>query len=50
MDRCNICYDNYNTTTNLPRLLECGHIFCEECIIKEKNDNDKNIVISVSLI
>ena len=38
--KCNVCKNDYNDSTNLPRILLCGHTFCTVCIeniIKTEN-------------
>ena len=31
--KCPICYSNYNTAENMPRILgQCGHTFCTRCL------------------
>ncbi|XP_066538051.1 E3 ubiquitin-protein ligase-like [Hoplias malabaricus] len=32
---CGICYGVYNATTRCPRLLSCGHRFCESCLLRQ---------------
>ncbi|KAK6466549.1 E3 ubiquitin-protein ligase RNF152-like, partial [Huso huso] len=31
---CPVCYQEYNQGVKRPRLLECNHIFCTECLQK----------------
>lgn len=33
-DRCFICLEDYNEQLNLPRILPCGHIVCNKCLIE----------------
>lgn len=33
-DRCFICLEDYNEQQNLPRILPCGHIVCNKCLIE----------------
>ena len=32
MKSCSICKEQYNDTTRLPKILPCGHTFCQPCI------------------
>ncbi|KAF8357213.1 hypothetical protein PRIPAC_92208, partial [Pristionchus pacificus] len=36
---CSICCDVYDSALCVPRILDCGHTFCEICIEKFKNTN-----------
>ena len=29
---CDICYNEYDETDKIPRILSCGHTFCTQCI------------------
>jgi len=29
--KCNICFEDYNTTINIPFVGECGHVICKVC-------------------
>ncbi len=31
---CHICSERYNTTIKMPKILNCGHTFCKECLNK----------------
>jgi len=31
---CIVCYSAFNGETHKPTVLNCGHLFCEECILK----------------
>lgn len=33
-ERCFICLEDYNEQQNLPRILPCGHIVCNKCLIE----------------
>ena len=30
---CTICFDTFDTTLHRPLNLECGHVFCKECLV-----------------
>jgi len=38
---CPICLERYNKTEKVPKILNCGHTFCKECLIKLKNKYGK---------
>ena len=38
---CPICLERYNKTEKVPKILNCGHTFCKECLIKQKNKYGK---------
>lgn len=29
---CNICYNDFDSERHVPKILECSHTFCEECL------------------
>ena len=31
---CQICSERYNATIKMPKILNCGHTFCKECLTK----------------
>ena len=31
---CEICYFKFDESDNCPRMLQCGHTYCHECIGK----------------
>ena len=31
---CPSCYEFFDANTRVPRNLNCGHTFCEECLLK----------------
>ena len=31
---CPMCYELYDDTERIPRNLNCGHTYCESCLIK----------------
>jgi hypothetical protein len=32
MSDCSICFDDYDFGSHIPRILPCGHSFCQECL------------------
>jgi len=45
---CDICMLEWNSLNRIPRLLTCGHTFCENClidIIKKNKQNNKKIFL-----
>ncbi|XP_005997988.1 RING finger domain-containing protein [Latimeria chalumnae] len=44
---CPVCYYDYNHTTKCPRVLECFHTFCTECL-KKIQTHQVNGVKSIS--
>ena len=40
---CDICQLKWNTENIIPRILPCGHTFCQSCIIKQINKKPKQI-------
>ncbi|GMS79669.1 hypothetical protein PENTCL1PPCAC_1844, partial [Pristionchus entomophagus] len=36
---CDICYEPYDSSVVIPRVLSCGHTRCEQCIAKCAQDN-----------
>lgn len=33
---CPICLERYDKTNKMPKILNCGHTFCKDCLIKQK--------------
>ncbi|EGT57252.1 hypothetical protein CAEBREN_05857 [Caenorhabditis brenneri] len=38
---CGVCRFKYNETDQRPRTMDCGHAFCEKCLIKIKAEADE---------
>ena len=36
---CPICYDTYNDKDKIPRILLCGHTFCQVCLMDLRTSN-----------
>ena len=36
---CPICYDHYNDKEKIPRILTCGHTFCQHCLMDLRTSN-----------
>ena len=36
---CPICYDTYNDKDKIPRILHCGHTFCQICLMDLRTSN-----------
>ena len=36
---CPICYDHYNDKEKIPRILSCGHTFCQHCLMDLRTSN-----------
>lgn len=36
---CPICYDTYNDKDKIPRILPCGHTFCQICLLDLRTSN-----------
>ena len=36
---CPICYDQYNDKDKIPRILHCGHTFCQICLMDLRTSN-----------
>jgi hypothetical protein len=34
MPTCGICMDEFNTDKKAPKILKCGHNFCEDCLFR----------------
>ena len=37
LTECPICFERFNRTEKMPKILSCGHTFCKDCLIKQKN-------------
>ena len=37
LTECPICFERFNRTEKMPKILSCGHTFCKGCLIKQKN-------------
>lgn len=35
LTECPLCLERYNKTTKIPKILSCGHTFCQECLTKQ---------------
>ncbi|CAG9329575.1 unnamed protein product [Blepharisma stoltei] len=40
---CPICYEKYGATSNIPKVLYCGHSVCEQCLNKIRLEANKII-------
>ena len=36
---CPICFDTYNDKDKVPRILQCGHTFCQSCLMDLRTSN-----------
>lgn len=36
---CAICHDRFNERERVPRVLTCGHTFCQRCLVDLKKCN-----------
>ena len=36
---CPICFDQYNDKEKVPRILTCGHTFCQHCLMDLRTSN-----------
>lgn len=36
---CPICFDPYNDKEKIPRILTCGHTFCQHCLMDLRTSN-----------
>lgn len=36
---CPICFDTYNDKDKIPRILQCGHTFCQNCLMDLRTSN-----------
>ena len=46
LTECPICLERYDKTNKMPKILNCGHTFCKDCLIKQ-NDKYKKIECSI---
>ena len=37
---CPSCYENFNENERVPRNLQCGHTFCERCLLQLQNSQN----------
>ena len=40
---CQCCKENFNSNSNVPFLLKCGHFFCRSCLISNFTEDDGRI-------
>jgi len=42
--KCKLCENYYDTKKYIPKNLQCGHTFCEQCLLKKQTSllNDSN--------
>ncbi|XP_033113688.1 tripartite motif-containing protein 3-like [Anneissia japonica] len=43
---CSICYENYNETNRLPKLLPCGHTICLSCVQQISEESGRVVCAS----
>ena len=43
---CPICMERFNKTNKQPKILNCGHTFCKNCLIEQKNKS-QNLICSI---
>lgn len=41
---CEVCMEQFNIDTHVPRVLQCGHTFCTSCLSKLFNEQKNNVV------
>ena len=41
LTNCTICFERFNRTERMPKILSCGHTFCKDCLKKQKNKANK---------
>lgn len=46
LTECPICFERFNRTEKMPKILSCGHTFCKSCLIKQKQKNN-NLFCSI---
>jgi hypothetical protein len=42
-EECSICFFQYDKTHKVPRILRCGHTFCQTCLEEIKLPNKQSI-------
>jgi hypothetical protein len=42
---CQCCKQNFNSHSNVPYLLKCGHFFCKVCIMKRFYDEKNKMIL-----
>ena len=42
---CQCCKQNFNSQSNIPYLLKCGHFFCKVCILKKFYDENNKMIL-----
>ena len=40
LTECPICYERFNKSNKQPKILRCGHTFCKDCLIKQKQKSN----------
>ena len=44
---CPICLERYNIQNKIPKILHCGHTFCQECLINSKKISENELCCSI---
>ncbi len=47
--KCKLCETPYDTKKHIPKNLQCGHTFCEQCLLKNQTSarvdtNEKELI------